>query len=193
MTTGTSWRRTWRARIGVSFLALGWIAAQHSASWGQKPSGGATPTPVTKPGAANPVAANPGRASPAANPSPALPGAFHGGAGGIPVGPGGNVGSGFGGSGFSGFSGVIVAPQRFTFKIDPNTPVDKLLPAPPVLPPPRPPWLVRDLTQVPEVFFEKPMAIPSLSANLDNKTDAEKASGARSWRRSSPCASLPLS
>lgn len=48
------------------------------------------------------------------------------------------------------------APERFHFTIDPKTPLKDLLPVPPDVADPTPPWLVKDWTQVPEVLFQKP-------------------------------------
>jgi hypothetical protein len=53
-------------------------------------------------------------------------------------------------------SKIAFAPIRFHFKIDPNTPLKDLLPVPPGVAPPMPPWLVKDLTKVPEILFQKP-------------------------------------
>ena len=47
------------------------------------------------------------------------------------------------------------SPQRFTFNIAPNTPLTELLPEAPVGFAAPLPWLVDELTQVPEVLFEK--------------------------------------
>src|SRR5262249_31737381 len=65
-------------------------------------------------------------------------------------------------------------PPRFTFKIDSNTPVKELLPVAPVISEPMPPWLVKDLAQVPEVFFQKPMqAVTTLGGKELKKTEAD--------------------
>ncbi len=55
---------------------------------------------------------------------------------------------------------LIPAQQRFHFTIDPKTPVKDLLPVPPAVAAPLPPWLVKDWTQVPEIRFQKPAAAP---------------------------------
>lgn len=58
---------------------------------------------------------------------------------------------------------VLFAPKRFTFKIDPKTPVGELLPTPPDPSPAPLPWLVKDLKHVPEVRYQKapgPKEIP---------------------------------
>jgi hypothetical protein len=73
--------------------------------------------------------------------------------------PGNGLGGGFGQLG--GFVGM----QRLPVNIEPNVPLSDLLPSPPPLALPTPPWLVTDLTQVPEVFFQKP---------LEGKTSAGK-------------------
>jgi hypothetical protein len=49
---------------------------------------------------------------------------------------------------------------RFTFEIEPSTPLNKLLPLPHLQGPPPLPWLVKDLTQVPEILFQKPLPVP---------------------------------
>jgi hypothetical protein len=49
---------------------------------------------------------------------------------------------------------ILFAPKRFTFKIDAKTPVKELLPAPPTPTDAPAPWLVRDLTEVPEVMLQ---------------------------------------
>lgn len=48
-------------------------------------------------------------------------------------------------------------PRRFQFKIEPNTPVKDLLPAPPKRPPTLPPVANEDLTMVPELTFSEPV------------------------------------
>lgn len=52
-------------------------------------------------------------------------------------------------------SQTVARPRRFTFKIDPRTPHKDLLPTPPDAAPAPFPWLVKDLTEVPEVSFQK--------------------------------------
>jgi hypothetical protein len=53
----------------------------------------------------------------------------------------------------------IAAPKRYSFKIDPQTPVKDLLPVAPEIAVATPPWLVKDLGLVPEVVFQKATAI----------------------------------
>ena len=50
---------------------------------------------------------------------------------------------------------IIMPARRFEFKIDPKTPVKDLLPPAPEVKEATPPWLVKDLAQVPEVLFAK--------------------------------------
>jgi hypothetical protein len=103
--------------------------------------------------------------------------------GGPPSGNGGNLGAagGFGGSsspgaGFGGNLGMLGSPsQRFKFSFEPNTPLNNVLPTPPMLAKPPSPWLVKDLNRVPEVFFQKRLEVKSLSPKeLEEKTAAEK-------------------
>jgi len=158
--------------VGVLFLAAGWIAFQQTAGWGQqRPASGDTPVPVRKVKDAGPKPSpSPAPAAPADDSQrilDALSGGFHGGPGSGPLVH--NFGAGLSGGGFT-------SPQRFSIRIDPNTPVSSLLPPPPVVPAPRPPWMVMDLQHVPEVRFEKETPIPTLPDKaLENKTDAEKA------------------
>jgi hypothetical protein len=56
------------------------------------------------------------------------------------------------------FSGGMVVGSRFTFKIDPKTPIKDLLPTRPSDPLPAGPFLGEDLTKVPEVSFQQPVA-----------------------------------
>jgi hypothetical protein len=53
---------------------------------------------------------------------------------------------------------VSSSPVRFTFKIDPKTPLADLLPAPPTARRAKGPVLADDLTQVPEISFQEPLA-----------------------------------
>jgi hypothetical protein len=53
----------------------------------------------------------------------------------------------------------ILRGKRFTFKIDPQAPLKDLLPVAPDAATPLSPWLVQDLTHVPQVYFQKPAAI----------------------------------
>ena len=52
---------------------------------------------------------------------------------------------------------VIMGPRRFTFKIDPATPMTDLLPKPPLTLPTLPPYLNEDLLLVPELKFGEPL------------------------------------
>jgi hypothetical protein len=93
--------------------------------------------------------------------------------GGLPVGF-----SGFSGPishGFQGFGGGFNGMARFPFTIDPKTPLKNLLPVPPDLQKARPPWLVADLAQVPEVFFQKtlPINVPT-PKDFEQRDNAEK-------------------
>lgn len=56
---------------------------------------------------------------------------------------------------------VAPPPVRFEFKIDPKTAERDLLPIPPTAEPSIAPWLIKDLTQVPQILFQKPLAIPT--------------------------------
>jgi hypothetical protein len=67
-------------------------------------------------------------------------------------------GGGFGG--FGAFGGVV----RLEIKVEPNMPLQGLLPLPPPWVPSRPPWLVKDLAEVPEVFFQRPLELPIQTA-----------------------------
>ncbi len=97
--------------------------------------------------------------------------------------PAGNIGGALGGKGgFGGSSGGIfgqlggfgATTVRLEFKIAPNTPLQDLLPPPPMVGRWQPPWLVKDLTQVTEVFFQKPLEIKKLTAkDFEHKTHAE--------------------
>jgi len=53
---------------------------------------------------------------------------------------------------------IAVEPRRFTFKIDPATPLKDLLPVPPKAPVKLPPYLNEDLWEVPELTFGEPVA-----------------------------------
>ncbi len=65
------------------------------------------------------------------------------------------------------------APKRFTFKLDPQTPVKELLPPAPAASVAPAPWLVRELTGVPEILFQvpEPVAVDPLA---NPKTPAEQ-------------------
>ncbi|MBM4067563.1 MAG: HEAT repeat domain-containing protein [Planctomycetes bacterium] len=52
-------------------------------------------------------------------------------------------------------------PVRFAFKMDPKTPDRDLLPVPPTAEPSIAPWLIKDLAQVPQILFQKPLAVPA--------------------------------
>jgi hypothetical protein len=59
-------------------------------------------------------------------------------------------------------------PIRFFFDIDPETPLKDLLPAAPDVLPTTPPWLVRDLTDVPEIHFQRAAPpLPSLTKAME--------------------------
>src|SRR5262245_53613382 len=47
-------------------------------------------------------------------------------------------------------------PPRFHFDIDSETPLEKLMPIPKVMPTPTSPWLIEELAQVPEVLLQAP-------------------------------------
>src|SRR6185312_456080 len=51
---------------------------------------------------------------------------------------------------------IMPQPRRFTFKIDPATPLKDLLPAPPKSPMKLAPYLNEDMWEVPEVTFGEP-------------------------------------
>jgi hypothetical protein len=69
---------------------------------------------------------------------------------------------------------IIIPPRRFTFKIDPQAPLKDLLPPPPDATAPLPPWLVREWSQVPQVFFQKPAGIER-KAPPQPRSDEERA------------------
>ena len=46
---------------------------------------------------------------------------------------------------------------RVIVKIDPKAPLEKLLPKPPTVPESVLPWLIKDLAEVPEIHFQKPL------------------------------------
>lgn len=119
-------------------------------STAQMPSG--LPAPGPAPG--SPPSVEPG--APSAVPTPptapqALPPAGSGG-GGFPGQPGGPTASPVFLSGTQAVG--IPAPQRFSFKIDPKTPVKDLLPTPPTVKPVSGPILTDDLTKIPEANFQ---------------------------------------
>ena len=129
------------------FLAFGWLAMHQTSAWGQGQLGQ-------------------GRAF------KEMPKANASGNAGIPVGSIGNqIGGALGGSG-GGFGQIGQLGPRFEFKIAPNTPLQNLLPTPPLLPQPQPPWLVNELIQIPEVFFQKAKGLNP--QDLEGKTAAEK-------------------
>jgi hypothetical protein len=64
---------------------------------------------------------------------------------------------------------IVMPVKRYSFKIDPKTPLLELLPAAPDAATPLPPWLVQDLMQVPEVFFQKPETLKR-QADLEPKS-----------------------
>jgi hypothetical protein len=66
---------------------------------------------------------------------------------------------------------------RIAFDIKPSTPLKNLLPRAPLRPSPQPPWLVKGLTEVPEIFFQAPL--PVRRRNLESlETEAEFAAEA---------------
>lgn len=71
---------------------------------------------------------------------------------------------------------IAEPPPRFKFNIDPKTPLKDLLPTPPLLPDPQAPWLVKDLTQVPEIFFQM---VPVLPAGPKDVLETRKLSHGR--------------
>lgn len=80
-------------------------------------------------------------------------------------------------------------PKRYPFDIDPKTPLADLLPTAPDLPAALPPWLVRDLSQTPEVLFQKVVSIPveKRPANFDFLVRTREVSSAevdqyQAWR-----------
>ena len=78
---------------------------------------------------------------------------------------------------------IMPRPKRFTFKIDPQTPVKDLLPVAPDAIVPLSPWLIQDLTQVPLVLFQKPETIKRGSCRAKNQrrkrgSDSTSADGA---------------
>ena len=65
-----------------------------------------------------------------------------------------------------------VSVTRFTFEIKPSTPLQDLFPLPPLQSSLRPPWLVKDLTQVPEILFQSPLQFRRRNrASLEAGTD----------------------
>jgi hypothetical protein len=65
-------------------------------------------------------------------------------------------------------------PRRFTFNIEPKTPLADLLPPAPDVIPPIAPWLVRELSEVPEILFARREAQIKRIALPVPKTAAEK-------------------
>jgi hypothetical protein len=61
--------------------------------------------------------------------------------------------------------------RRFQFKIEPNTPVKELLPVPSRIKKPTGPAIIKDMTEVPEVEFQAPLA-RSLSSEQASKQTA---------------------
>ena len=62
---------------------------------------------------------------------------------------------------------LIPSARTFTFKIDPKTPLNELLPTPPRASPQAGPLLADDLTQVPQVHFQEPLPPPALPPDLE--------------------------
>jgi hypothetical protein len=162
------------ARSWAACVALTWLAFDQSSAFGQAPAGGIPPAtggalkeaPKTDGNGAGRTFRGfmPGGSGPSGGPSPVVVCDNL-----VPI----SGGTAFGSQFISG-GGQQLGIPRIVSKIDANTPLQKLLPAPPVLPEPRPPWLVTDLTQVPEVFFEKPLEVKGLPADFQEKTCAEK-------------------
>ena len=59
--------------------------------------------------------------------------------------------------------------KRYTFKIDPKTPLKDLLPPAPEVAAAPAPWLIKDLAEVPEVLFAGPKVIKAAVANDPEK------------------------
>src|SRR5947209_7604368 len=70
-------------------------------------------------------------------------------------------------------------PRSFRFNIDPKTPLAELLPRAPDGTVPVPPWLVRDLSEVPDILFAKPerpdkrLALPMPTTPEEKRKAAE--------------------
>ena len=70
---------------------------------------------------------------------------------------------------------ILLPLKRFTFTIDPATPLADLLPTPPEIEAPLLPWLVDDLAKVPEIRFEKaPIAQDRVGLSDLDKLPAEE-------------------
>jgi hypothetical protein len=69
---------------------------------------------------------------------------------------------------------MLPRPRRFTFTIDPKTPLNDLLPLPPRALPQAAPLLADHLTQVPQVHFQEPLTVPAWPANYDKLSDMQK-------------------
>jgi hypothetical protein len=179
----------WFHRGGVLLLGIGGLAFGPSCLC-QTPDGGSIRSDEAKKtgrgaanilrpvgsGARSPAIGGFNGSSPAGNvPSGGIPGNFSGFSGGA---LGGNFGGGgFGGGGFGGgfAGGGFNGNQRFHFRISPKTPLTDLMPVAPVVPAIRSPWHVKELTQVPEVVFQKPWQIkPPSVTDSQAKTDADK-------------------
>src|SRR5262245_1378724 len=50
-------------------------------------------------------------------------------------------------------------PPRFYFDIDSETPLEKLMPIPKVMPTLTPPWLIKEFADVPEVLLQAPRKV----------------------------------
>lgn len=70
---------------------------------------------------------------------------------------------------------ILLPPLRFTFKIEPQTPIEVLLPASPDVSVPLSPWLVPQWTEVPEILFQKPLAIKKTEPLQSATAEALKA------------------
>lgn len=146
---------------GVVLLTLSVLAANQT-SFGQRPTGATSGKPGGEVAASAPKEKADKTASPAGgndtNPLNALP--LGGGA--RTMGGNGRFAGG-GHNTFSGFGGGFQSAPRLNFNIDSRTPTTRLLPQTPVVKPPQPSWLLSDLSQTPQVFFQKPMDVKLLA------------------------------
>ncbi len=69
---------------------------------------------------------------------------------------------------------IIFPAPRFPFTIDPRTPLQELLPVPPDTVEPIAPWLVKDWSQVPAVFFQKPAAVKRAAPSRPRTPEEEQ-------------------
>lgn len=169
-------RDTWQAAariarspgMGVILLTLGWLAFDQTAGWGQKPA-----NDPAKPVLPKVVKVKPNAAAMSVDQLKILQELADG-----------TRAAQFGGGGFSGGFGGFTPPQRFPANIPPNTPEKSLLPTPPA---PRPNMYFsypRDLSQVPEILFEKHVPVRPLSeAEIENKSEEEKVRLRQAWKK----------